>query len=104
MAEKMDLFGEASPTYQKHLKYMQSVIPRLLEAETVVHEIKNSAEWTRSLNYFNVLYKRGRLACRPTFENGYTIKPAEYISLDKIEDILTPEQREIVLQRIKDAK
>lgn len=101
--DKLDLFGEQSPTFKKNLEYMRSVAPKLLEAESVVHEIKGSDQWTKTLNYFNVLYKRGKLACRPTYENGYLIKPVDYISLENIEDILTPEQKEIILQRMKES-
>ena len=99
--KSLDLFGESSPTYKKNLEYMQSITPRLLEAERIVHEIKGSEQWTKTLNYFNVLYKRGKLSCRPTYENGYAIKPVDYISLENIEDLLTPEQKEKILQRIK---
>lgn len=101
MAKRLDKFMSESPIFKKNLEYMQEVTPRLLEAERIVHEIKHSKEWNYTLNYFNILYQRGKLACRPTYENGYTIKPAEAITLDKIADILTEEQREIILRRMK---
>ena len=93
---------EETETYKKHYEYMQSVIPTLVEAEKVVHDIKGSEQWTRSLNYFNVLYKRGQLANRPTMENGYNIQPVKQLRLDDIEDILTPEQLEAIKARLRE--
>ena len=101
MAKSMDRFMEKSTVYKKNLEYMQIIAPKLLEAEKIVHEIKHSKEWTYTLNYFNILYQRGKLAVRPTYENGYSIVPiTDILTLDKIEDILTPEQKEIIMQRI----
>lgn len=61
-------------TYEDHYNYMQSVIPRLTEAERIVDEIKSSPQWKRSSNYFKVLYKRGMLKENPAKKNGYKIK------------------------------
>lgn len=102
MAKRLDKFMSESPIYKRNLEYMQTVAPRLLEAEKIVHEIKGSKEWNYTINYFNILYQRGKLACRPTYSNGYTIKPAEAITLDKIADILTEEQRELILKRLQE--
>ena len=93
---------EETEKYQFHYNYMQSVIPTLIEAEKVVHSIKGSEQWNKSLNYFNVLYKRGQLAHRPTMENGYKIEPVKPLRLHDIEDILTPEQMEIIKNRLKE--
>jgi len=83
--------------FQKHYDYMQSVIPRLLEAERVVDEIKGSYEWKRSFNYFQTLYNRGQLTERPTKKNGYKIElGSNTVRISDIEDILTPEQLEFV--------
>ena len=91
---------ESTAVFQKYYNYMQSVIPTLVEAEKTVHEIKSSVQWTKSLNYFNVLYKRGQLEYRPTMENGYLIKPVKALRLEDIEDILTPEQLAEVKARL----
>ena len=87
--------------FQKHYDYMQSVIPRLLEAEKVVAEIKCSKEWKRSFNYFQTLYNRGMLKERPTKENGYKIETGKnMVCLADIENILTPEQMEKIKNKI----
>lgn len=93
---------EDTEVYQFHYNYMQSVIPTLIEAEKVVHAIKGSEQWNKSLNYFNVLHNRGRLACRPTMENGYKIEPVKSLRLQDIEDILTPDQVETIKMRLKE--
>lgn len=105
MGRSIDRFTEESAVYKKKLEYMQEVAPKLYEAEKIVHSIKHTKEWTYTLNYFNILYHRGKLAVRPTYQNGYAIvpaKPEEVITLDRIEDILTPEQKELIMQRIKE--
>ena len=56
-------------TYDYYYNYMQSVIPRLTEAERTIDEIKGSQQWKRSSNYFKVLYKRGILAENPAKKN-----------------------------------
>ena len=92
MSKKLE---KPSKVFDKYNEYMQSVIPRLIAAEKVVDEIKGSPEWTRALNYFNVLYKRGGLEYRPTKENGYRIERSiGAVQLEDIADILTPEQLE----------
>ena len=86
--------------YEFHYNYMQSVIPRLIEAERIVDEIKSSPQWKRSSNYFKVLYKRGVLKENPTKKNGYKIeKGTDVVRLSEIEDILTPEQIRIIRER-----
>ena len=85
--------------FEKYYDYMQSVIPRLTEAEKTVNEIKGSKEWKRALNYFHVLYIRGFLKELPSMKNGYHIeKGTGLVSLSDIESILTPEQLEKVRQ------
>ena len=80
-------------TFQKYYDYMQSVTPRLIEAENTVKEIKQSEEWKRAFNYFQTLYTRGKLAERPTSKNGYKIEAgSNLVRLQDIKDILTPEQ------------
>lgn len=101
MGRKVTKLDETA-VFQKHFQYMKSVIPKLIEAERIVDEIKGSEQWTRSLNYFTVLYKRGNLACRPTKENGYTIRLSKSIQLDDIADILTPEQWEVIKSRMEE--
>lgn len=100
MSKKQLKSIEDTEVFQKHYQYMQSVIPKLIEAERIVDSIKGSEQWTKSLNYFNVLHNRGKLACRPTKENGYTIKTVQRLRLQDIEDILTPEQMEIITKRL----
>ena len=87
--------------YQKHYDYMQSVIPRLIEAERTVDEIKKSKEWKTAFQYFQTLYNRGQLKERPTQSNGYQIIPGNNtVKLSDIEDILTPEQLQEVKKRM----
>lgn len=87
--------------YQKHYDYMQSVIPRLIEAERIVDEIKHSKEWKTAFQYFQTLYNRGQLAERPTQANGYKIVPGKNTTkISDIEDLLTPEQIEEILRRV----
>lgn len=91
-------------TFQKHLDYMNSVIPKLVEAENTVDEIKNSYEWKRSFNYFQTLYNRGQLMERPTKANGYKIIPGpNLVKLSDIEDILTPDQIALIMARVQDS-
>ena len=91
-------------TFQKHLDYMNSVIPKLVEAENTVDEIKNSYEWKRSFNYFQTLYNRGQLRERPTKANGYKIIPdPNLVKLSDIEDILTPDQIALIMARVQDS-
>jgi hypothetical protein len=80
---------------------MNSVIPKLVEAENTVDEIKNSYEWKRSFNYFQTLYNRGQLRERPTKANGYKIIPGpNLVKLSDIEDILTPDQLSAIIERV----
>ena len=86
--------------FDYYYNYMQSVTPRLIEAENTVKEIKESDEWKRAFGYFQTLYTRGQLAERPTRENGYKIeKGGCTVKIKDIEAILTPEQLEIVKQK-----
>lgn len=101
MGRKVTKLDETA-VFQKHFQYMKSVIPKLVEAERIVDEINGSEQWTRNLNYFTVLYNRGKLACRPTKENGYTIRLSKSIQLDDIADILTPEQWEVIKSRMEE--
>ena len=79
--------------YEKHYNYMMSVVPRLIEAEKTVDEIKHSKEWKSACQYFQTLYNRGALLERPTQKNGYKIVPGNNtIKIDDIEDLLTEEQ------------
>ena len=87
--------------FQKYYDYMQSVTPRLLEAERVVDEIKGSPEWKKAFGYFQTLYTRGQLTERPTKKNGYKIETGKNtVRISDIEDILTPEQLELVKQKV----
>ena len=80
---------------------MMSVIPRLIEAEKTVDEIKHSKEWKTAFQYFQTLYNRGALLERPTQKNGYKIIPGNNIvKLADIEDILTEEQLAAIQERI----
>ena len=89
-----------SEKFQQYSAYMQEVTPKLLEAEKTVSEIKNSPEWKRAFNYFQVLYTRGILKERPTSKNGYKIETGgSMVQISDIESILTPEQLEIVKQK-----
>lgn len=86
--------------FKEYSAYMQSVTPKLVEAEKTVAEIKNSPEWKRAFNYFQVLYTRGVLKERPTSKNGYKIETGgSMVHISDIESILTPEQLEIVKQK-----
>ena len=58
---------------QKHIDYFKKVVPELIEAEQTVDRIKNSYEWQRAYNYFNVLRVRGHIKEMPTKKNGYKI-------------------------------
>ena len=92
-------------TFQKHLDYMNSVIPKLVEAENTVDEIKNSYEWKRSFNYFQTLYNRGQLRERPTKANGYKIIPGpNLVKFSDIEDILTPDQISLIMARVQNSE
>ena len=87
--------------YEKHYNYMMSVIPRLIEAEKTVDEIKHSKEWKTAFQYFQTLYNRGALLERPTQKNGYKIIPGNNIvKLADIEDILTDEQLAAIQERM----
>ena len=87
--------------FEFHYNYMQSVIPKLIEAEKIVDEIKNSPEWKRSFNYFQTLYNRGQLKERPTKANGYKIETGKnLIKLSEIEDLLTDEQLNAIKERM----
>ena len=91
--------------FKKHYDYMQSVTPKLLEAEKVVDEIKNSYEWKRSFGYFQTLYNRGQLRERPTKANGYKIVPGpNLVKLSEIEDLLTPEQVDAIMKRVSEVE
>lgn len=84
-------------SYDEYYDYMQSVIPRLVEAENTIKEIKGSEKWRRASNYFKVLFQRGYLAENPCSKNGYKIEKSEgAVLLNDIKDILTPEQLEKV--------
>lgn len=86
--------------FEDYLKYWETVTPKLIEAENTIHSIKSSKEWVRVQNYFNVLYTRGQLKCRPSSKNGYKIeRGAGVISIHDLEDILTPEQLAEVSKR-----
>lgn len=86
--------------FNKYYNYMQSVTPRLIEAEKIVDEIKKSPEWVRAFNYFQTLYNRGQLRERPTQANGYKILAGDnLVRISEIEDLLTEEQLEVVRNR-----
>jgi len=83
--------------FEYYYNYMQEVTPRLLEAEKVVQEIKESKEWKKAFGYFQTLYTRGQLLERPTRANGYKIETGgNVVQIADIESILTPEQLEQV--------
>lgn len=87
--------------YKKHFDYMMSVTPRLIEAERIVDEIKDSKEWKQSFGYFQTLYNRGQLRERPTKANGYKIIfGPNLVKLSEIEDLLTPEQVDAIMKRV----
>ena len=107
-------FNTKKGSFEEHYAYMQSVLPRLLKAERIVDEIKNSYEWKRNYNYFQTLYNRGKLAERPMKRNGYKIvrcddverksKTKKYVKLSDLTDILTPEQMERVEKLAREKK
>lgn len=81
--------------YDKYYQYMQTVIPKLLEAENTIKEIKSSYEWKRAFNYFHVLANRGQIKEQPSSKNGYKIERVDnLVKITDIADILTPEQLE----------
>lgn len=80
---------------QKHIDYFKKVIPELIEAEQTVDRIKDSYEWKRAYNYFNVLRVRGHIKEMPTKKNGYKIEFFEdVIDIKRLEGIVTAEQME----------
>lgn len=80
---------------QKHIDYLNKITPELIEAEAKVDAIKNSKEWKRAYEYFNVLQHRGHIKTKPTKKNGYKIELWEtVVPLDKLDGIVTPEQME----------
>ena len=80
---------------QKHIDVINKLTPELIEAEAKVDRIKNSKEWKRAYEYFNVLKHRGHIKTKPTKKNGYKLELWEkVVSIDKLEDIVTPEQME----------
>ena len=88
-------------TFNKHYNYMKETAPKLLEAERIVDEIKESTEWIQAYQYFQTLYNRGKLKERPTKKNGYKIELGNNtIRISDIEDILTEEQLEIIKSRL----
>lgn len=89
-----------STAFAKHYAYMQSVVPKLIEYESKVDEIKNSKEWKSAFGYFQTLYNRGGMKERPTKKNGYKIEcGTNIVRISEIEDILTPEQLEEIKKR-----
>ena len=90
-----------SEAFNEHVKYMESVVPKLIAAEKEIDEIKNSAEWKRHYGYFQTLYNRGQLKERPTKANGYKIELGNaYLQLADIEDLLTEEQLKEIKKRL----
>lgn len=86
--------------FDTYYAYMESVRPRLIEAEKVIKEIKGSYEWKRAFNYFQTLYNRGQIKERPTKENGYRIeRGGNVVQIADIESILTPEQLALVKKK-----
>ena len=87
-------------TFDKYYQYMESVTPRLREAEKTIRDIKDSKEWKRAFNYFHVLYNRGYLKENPSSKNGYKIiTGGRFVSIADIKDILTAEQLEQIEKR-----
>lgn len=80
---------------QRHIDYLNKVVPELIEAEEKVDRIKNSKEWKRAYEYFNVLKHRGQIKTKPAKKNGYKLELWEkVVPVDKLEGIITPEQME----------
>lgn len=80
---------------QKYIDYLNKITPELIEAEAKVDAIKNSKEWKRAYEYFNVLHHRGRIKTKPTKKNGYKLEMWEtFVSIDQLDGIVTPEQME----------
>ena len=89
-----------SNTFKKYYDYMNKVTPKLLEAEQIVDDIKNSDDWKKAYGYFQTLYTRGQLRERPTKQNGYSIIPGKNtIKISDIVDLLTPEQLDEIMKR-----
>ena len=87
-------------TFEKYYRYMESVSPRLREAEKIISDIKSTEEWKRAYNYFHVLYNRGYLKENPSSKNGYKIiTGGRFVSIADIKDILTAEQLEQIEKR-----
>lgn len=97
MNARFDFDGKV---FKSHLMYMENVIPELIEAERKVDEIKKSKEWKRTYNYFKVLHHRGQIEECPNKRNGYKIELVNnYVCLDEIKDILTPDQIKKIKER-----
>lgn len=87
---------------QKHVDYFNSVVPELIKAEETITRIKGSKEWKRAYDYFSLCKHRGLLKGRPTKENGYKIELSKgFISIDELDEIVTPEQMEQIEQLLK---
>lgn len=90
--------GRKFEMYQKHIDYLNSVVPELLEAEKTIDRIKGSYEWKRAYNYFSCLKSRGILRTKPTKENGYKLEMTEgFVCVEDLESIVSTEQ----MQQIK---
>lgn len=63
--------------YKKHVDYLNSVVPDILEAEETINRIKKSKEWKRAYDYFSLLEHRGLLKIRPTKKNKYKYEIAD---------------------------
>ena len=101
LLERQVTIMKKSNAYQKHYEYMKNIAPKLLEAERIVDEIRESKEWKQAYCYFQVLYTRGQIKECPTRKNGYKIEEnSNLVRLSDIEDILTEEQLEIIKGRL----
>lgn len=82
-----------SSKFEEYLEYWNETIPRVIEAEETIREIKGSYMWRRVSNYFKVLYNRGYLKENPCRNNDYKVEVGcNMVDLEEIADILTPEQ------------
>lgn len=88
---------------EKHIDYINSIREELINAENTVARIKGSKQWKRAYNYFSVCKHRGLIETMPSKKNGYKIELSEgIIQIEKLEDIVTPEQMDQIKKLIKD--
>ena len=73
-----DGYHNQKPLKEEYVDYLNKTKVELIKAEEAANKIKSSDEWKRCRDYFILCEHRNLLECRPSKQNGYTVKVKDF--------------------------